>query len=201
MPLSETSGPSDRLPERPEDSRFLLGIPDAFDYEQAAGRIYKYLAGSSGNVINAELVSVVKNALHLEGTIGNREATVVILNAIAEARAIAGFPSPELFIASLQERRARVKALFSTAEAAPKPQRSVYVALEEFRSLIMQGDGAKERLEKVVRELELAYDHYGSQSVQETDEKGEMAAIVHRIRECLESEVLKQMGISSKLGF
>ncbi len=121
MPLSNEPASGEALPETPEDSRFLLDIPEDFDYGQAELRIQGCLQrvmDSSRQAINAELVSIIKIALGLEGTSGQSVATRVILNVIAESKAICGFESPELLIASLRKRRERVKELLAQSDGA-----------------------------------------------------------------------------------
>ena len=121
------------LPEQPEDSEFLLQLPEDFDYKKATSVANQTLSEKIRRglpVIGAEVIVAIKNALNITSaaTVSNpkirnteMKQTTVITNAILEAQAMTGYPSPEFIIFKLQERRSRLKELLaSKSEVKPE---------------------------------------------------------------------------------
>ena len=96
------------LPEKPEDSEFLLDLPEDFDYRAATVRAEE-LIGSLTGQYNLHLLSAIKESLRMPIIPVNRSATTVILNAIEETKKLCGFASPEIIFSKLQQRRKQAK--------------------------------------------------------------------------------------------
>lgn len=96
------------LPEKPEDSGFLLDLPEDFDYYAATVRAEK-LIGSLTGQYNLHLLSAIKESLHMPIIPVNRSATTVILNVIEETKKMCGFASPEIIFSKLRQRREQAK--------------------------------------------------------------------------------------------
>ena len=97
------------LPEKPEDSEFLLDLPEDFDFYAATVRT-EALIGSLTGKFNVHLLSAIKESLHMPIVVPvNRSATIVILNVIEETKEMCGFASPEIIFSKLKQRRARAK--------------------------------------------------------------------------------------------
>lgn len=105
-----TADKSEPLPETPEDSRFLLDIPEDFNYDAAVGKIREAIGSSvmsekEGMVRGAEVVVAVKQHLGLTGYAGNSAATRVILNVVDEVSREYGAVSAEIVVGRLRTRR------------------------------------------------------------------------------------------------
>ena len=96
------------LPEKPEDSEFLLDLPEDFDYYAATVRT-EALIGSLTGKFNVHLLSAIKESLHMPMAPVNKSATIVILNAIEETKEMCGFASPEIIFSKLRQRREQAK--------------------------------------------------------------------------------------------
>jgi hypothetical protein len=93
------------LPETTEDQKFLAALPE--DWEAACVQIQNLVGQRlvEGNLIKAEMVAAVKEALRLPRDQYDRGATIVISNATREAVSLCGFASPEVILQKLAERK------------------------------------------------------------------------------------------------
>ena len=106
------------LPEKPEDSAFLLVIPEDFNYEAACKSVQERINKNRCEV-NVELVAAVKGALWLPVEPVDKSATIVILNAIEESKRLCGYPDPDLIFKLLQQRRKALKAQIEDSPTDP----------------------------------------------------------------------------------
>lgn len=107
------------FPETPEDSRFLMDIPEDQDMTAACLRLQDKLTQIIENMHMQHrvfLLTAIKEVLGLEGYTGNSNATMVILNAIRETEDMVGFPSPEIILQLLSIRRKKYKELLTGAK-------------------------------------------------------------------------------------
>jgi len=112
------------LPEEPEDSRFLLAVPEDFDYLAACksveGEINDYR-----RTTNSHLISAVKAALKLPAKTANEARTVdkatttVILNVIEASKRLCGYPDSGLIFSLLRQRRNALKAQIEDSPTDP----------------------------------------------------------------------------------
>jgi len=98
------------LSERPEDQKFLLGIPD--DLEPACLRVQDEIKSRMNNphFITMEVVVAVKTALSLPIEPHDEGATRVIINVLRETMEECGFVSPELIFQKLGGRKQALRA-------------------------------------------------------------------------------------------
>jgi len=117
--MDALTGGTSQLPESPEDSRFLLEIPDDFDMTGACLRLQEMYKDPITE-IKAGLVAAIKIVLKLKSKRANDEvkATRVILNAIDESQKLCGYTSPETILMLLKTRRNRVKELLASTPSA-----------------------------------------------------------------------------------
>lgn len=106
--------------EIPEDNRFLLGLPDDFNYRQAAEDLKEDLEAmqrggrqNGHRCLAGELVPIVRTVLGLEYCARITSVTAVIFNVILETRDACGGDSPETIIQKLRERRTEIAAVLS----------------------------------------------------------------------------------------
>ena len=101
------------LPETPEQSQFLLSIPDTLTEEEVKRRLYT-LANALDSLDfqwNATASAAVKQALELNQRPYNLDESVVILNAILESQQLCGYNCPDLITQNIFRRREAVKLL------------------------------------------------------------------------------------------
>jgi len=113
-----TAGTSS-LPEKPEDSKFLLDIPDDFDMEGACLRLQDMVKDPISKY-NAGLVAAIKIVLNLKfsDARSDMKASIVLLNSINEAAQLCGYISPETILMFLKVRREKIKELLGSAPLA-----------------------------------------------------------------------------------
>lgn len=101
------------LPETLEDQQFLLKMPD--DLSVPCRQVQDLIGAKifSGEAIGIEIVTAIKQALRLPlpTDIG---ATIVICNAMRETIELYGYPSPEVILQKLAERRKRLEETLKT---------------------------------------------------------------------------------------
>ena len=112
------------LPEEPEDSRFLLALPEDFDYPAACRSVEREILDFR-RITNVHLLSVVKTALKMQASPEDSPAktekasTTVILNAIEESKRLCGYPDPDLIFGLLRQRRYALKAKIKDSPTDP----------------------------------------------------------------------------------
>lgn len=105
-----TADKRELLPETPEDSRFLLDIPEGFNYDAAVDKIREairlsVMSEGEGMTRGVDVAVAVKEHLGLSGYTGNSTATNVILNAMLETKEQYGVVSVEIVVGKLRTRR------------------------------------------------------------------------------------------------
>ena len=113
-----TSLESQKLPETPEQSQFLLSIPDTLTSEEVRRRLY--IIANDTHVLdfqwNAAASAAVKQVLELDQRPYNLDEAVVILNAILESQQLCGYNCPDLITQNIFKRRETAKLLVQSAD-------------------------------------------------------------------------------------